>query len=302
MDKKERAKRESESFRPLPPPGFEYIRGAQAQAAISWLNGARLPRRLTAVGLAGSGFPAYARVDYPVIEEILDPSEIDAHFCMHHTGDYARLMADPHEKDIGRLLIGATNAPFPFRRVRLHEMAERLGIPYSANFYMDLASRGFTLHNRQWLFPLGIFDTWGMPRQTIRQLVKLLGPFVEDQLCFFNWCDEAAIGLPLFVPDNGFVVFRASLDDLMTTVNVEDSNLAVRAPDLWWPPDHKWVVSSDFEHCNFTVVGGPKRLISKILADRFLDAIEVKPEQELHTAYDASTAVSLRERERLRRE
>ena len=47
-------------------------------------------------------------------------------------------------------------------------------------------------------------------------------------------------------------------------------------PEFWWPADHQWCVSSDYD-LTFTTVGGSIQLIAALLESDVLECIEVGP-------------------------
>lgn len=51
-------------------------------------------------------------------------------------------------------------------------------------------------------------------------------------------------------------------------------------PEYWWPADHSWCVCSDYD-LTFTIVAGSQELVSRVLNDITLEALQVTPQTRI---------------------
>ena len=51
-------------------------------------------------------------------------------------------------------------------------------------------------------------------------------------------------------------------------------------PEYWWPADHSWCVCSDYD-LTFTIVAGSNELVSRVLNDATLEALQVTPQTRI---------------------
>ena len=75
--------------------------------------------------------------------------------------------------------------------------------------------------------------------------------------------------VPLIGTDTA-LLYRGELADV-PRLNIDDS-----PPEYWWPESKNWCVCSDYD-LPFTVVGGPKNLIDRVLSSDLLEAVAVTP-------------------------
>jgi hypothetical protein len=82
--------------------------------------------------------------------------------------------------------------------------------------------------------------------------------------CFFRLPE-----MPFILTDQT-LLFQGAVDEV-TSIPAEGP---YRFPEYWWSTTHQWCVCSDYD-LFFTIVGGHRRLISKILNSSLLESIEI---------------------------
>ena len=94
----------------------------------------------------------------------------------------------------------------------------------------------------------------------------------------FPFCERLRkTKIPFFVSEIAFIAtdkpihFCGILDELSTFLTNGKHQFI---PEYWWPADHSWCVCSDYDLA-FTIVAGSKELVSAVLNDATLEAIEV---------------------------
>lgn len=97
----------------------------------------------------------------------------------------------------------------------------------------------------------------------------------------------AAAGGPFFWwPDVEMVLFATSVGELSDPGWVEDVGFGVEvaseglSPQLLWPRDRAWVLTSDIDR-DSTIVAGSRALVDAVLADDRLEAYEVHEDSDL---------------------
>jgi hypothetical protein len=101
--------------------------------------------------------------------------------------------------------------------------------------------------------------------EELSEFVSILGPFTNSQDCFFRFSEIA------FIATDKPILFAGALNELPAFLAERKDQFT---PEYWWPSDHSWCLCSDFD-LDFTFVGGSKNLISSVLKNTTLEALEV---------------------------
>jgi hypothetical protein len=150
-------------------------------------------------------------------------------------------------------------------RVRWQHVAEVLGMPFVAGLSHDW----FRTKLEAGCWPRYIFGpNEGMLDQ--RELLALCNVLAEGgtaKRCLFRLPEMPFIGTdhPL--------LYKGSLVDVL----LFPLEASWGSPEYWWPPNREWCVCSDYDLA-FTIVGGSKETIKRLLDDTVLESIEVRPD------------------------
>ena len=148
-------------------------------------------------------------------------------------------------------------------RVRWKEVASLLNVPFAP----EICHAWYRRRLDEGCWPRLLYGpTDGvLDLQERSALVSILKQFVGSGGCFYRFPEIPAIGTdkPL--------LFHGKLDELEELM---ESGPNQYGPEYWWPSDQSWCVCSDFD-LMFTVVGGPRELVSRLLKDDVLECIEV---------------------------
>lgn len=247
-----------------------------------WIGPERnLDHPFTPAGMIGTRFPAYCKIYHPAVEDLSDAAIIADHWRNFHP---PRGHVDfTWSSQMRRLLCGATEASFPWRRVSNRELAERLGVPLTPDFNVESADlpKRYKVNGELFSVPPSIATGERLPLDLAARLVEDLEPFTGEQSCYFYW--------DLFppYPANGDmtqrVVHRGRLRDVLETMDLSKNlnDASNRVPDWWWPEDRSWLLDSKYDTFYdlpyLTLVGGPQALIDAIVGDSRLETVEVRP-------------------------
>ena len=236
------------------------------ESAFDWIRLGRNEKVSKDVGWAGNFvshlippvFEAYAKVFHHIdayyenIDKPLTPIEIDI------------LKIPPCEQL--KSLVEGRRAKGQGSRIRWREVAEVLGVPFapeiSQEWYRERLAEG--CWPRFFCGP----DEGLLGAEECTELVSVLQPFADSSGCFFRFAEMPFIGTdkPL--------LFHGALDQLGEFIK---SGAYQFSPEYWWPPSRNWCVCSDYD-LMFTVVGGPRKLISALLTSNVLECLAVKPQ------------------------
>ncbi len=103
------------------------------------------------------------------------------------------------------------------------------------------------------------------------EVLSILGCFTGSKDCFFRFGEIPAIGT------DKPILFRGLLNELATFLNDRKDQFT---PEYWWPTDHNWCLCTDYD-LTFTIVGGSRKLITTILKNVSLEALEVTPQTRI---------------------
>jgi len=81
-----------------------------------------------------------------------------------------------------------------------------------------------------------------------------------------------------------YFLFRGPM--VASSMNIGTSEFPlVHSPNIWWPDDRAWCVSSEIDAYS-TNVGGSRALIEELLAAPGLDTVEITPDQGMGPPYE----------------
>jgi hypothetical protein len=116
---------------------------------------------------------------------------------------------------------------------------------------------------------------WGsLPYRERETLVDVLGAWTApNETCFFCvWAgyasfEAAATVDTLHLPGREYLLYTGTIDIALARLDDTD-----QSPNLWWPEDRAWFVTSEIDYA-WTYVGGPTMLIESVLATAGLEAL-----------------------------
>ncbi len=200
-------------------------------------------------------FEAYAKVlhgiesCYENIDNPLTPNEIS-------------ILEIPACEEL-RSLVESRRAQARGSRIKWKELAEVLNVPFTHEICHEWYRK--KLDEGCWpRFLYGPADGL-LNSEECRALISILQPFSGDGQCFFRFAEMPFIGT------DKTLLFQGALDKLESFLK---SGAYQFTPEYWWPPNRSWCVCSDYD-LMFTVVGGPRKLISALLSSDVLECLEV---------------------------
>jgi hypothetical protein len=117
------------------------------------------------------------------------------------------------------------------------------------------------------------------PIEIVRALASVLRPRTATPgRCWFAvWEGFGDVMAPsdiprLELPGRRYYLTRGRVDDATRSFSGRDSPGPYRPPNLWWPDDRSWFVSTEVDFC-WTYVGGTTPSIDAVLADPALEAL-----------------------------
>jgi hypothetical protein len=150
-------------------------------------------------------------------------------------------------------------------RVRWRELAHLYGVPFQAEICHE-CFRASMDEPGCWPRFLGGPDDGNLNVEELSAVLSVLRPFAKNQDSFFRFSEIA------FIATDKPIHFCGTLDELSTFLTEYQIT-----PEYWWPADHSWCVCSDYDLA-FTIVAGSKELVSDVLNDATLEAIQVSPQ------------------------
>ena len=155
-------------------------------------------------------------------------------------------------------------------RIRWRELANLFGAPFGAEICHEWF--GASAEGRDcWTRFLGGPGEGNLNADELSAVLSALQKYAWNQDCFFRFAE-----LP-FVTTDKPILFRGGLQELRTFL---DDGKYRFTPEYWWPVDHSWCVCSDYD-LMFTIVAGSKELISGVLNNATLEAIQVTPQTRI---------------------
>jgi hypothetical protein len=155
-------------------------------------------------------------------------------------------------------------------RIRWGELAQLFEVPFEAEICHEWF-RAVMEESACW--PRFLFgpDEGRLKGNELSEMVSLLDAFTGGQDCFFRLAE-----MPFITTDEP-ILFRGVPGELRTFLSDGKYQFT---PEYWWPADHSWCVCSDYD-LMFTIVAGSKELVSVVLNDATLEAIQVTPQTRI---------------------
>ena len=155
-------------------------------------------------------------------------------------------------------------------RIRWKALAQLLDVPFEPEICHEwfLASMEESIC---WPRFLSGPDDGNLNAEEFPEVLSILRAFSGSQDCLFRF-SEWGIG-----KTNRPVTLRGALDELPTFLAEKYYQFT---PEYWWPTDRSWCLCSEYD-LKFTVVGGSRDLISAVLNNATLEALEVTPQTRI---------------------
>ena len=152
-------------------------------------------------------------------------------------------------------------------RIRWKKLADLLSVPFQAEICHEWFRTTMEKPECWPRFLVGPSEGF-LSAEELSEVVSVLDYYTNRQDCFFRFSEIAFIGT------EKQILFSGALDELSQFLADGRYQLT---PEYWWPSDHSWCLCSDYD-LDFTFVGGPNELISKLLNSATLEVFEVTPE------------------------
>ncbi len=158
----------------------------------------------------------------------------------------------------------------PDHRSRWSEMAALLGAPYQAQttfrWFLNRLEQGC------WARYLNGPADGALEDYECEALVNVLKRHTGGQECFFRFSEIAFVTTPEFP-----LLYRGSLDELVGFLQAGEFRVT---PEYWWPLDHRWCVSCDYD-LTFTFVAGSPQLAQDLVSDKILECLSATPDTRI---------------------
>jgi len=150
-------------------------------------------------------------------------------------------------------------------RVRWREVADLLGLP----FIPSLSDDWFRARLEPGCWSRYIYGPGEgtLEPDEYAEIASVLSDEKQLQDCFYRLAEVPYVGT------GQALLFHGALEEV-TAIPVQGT---WNSPEYWWSSTHEWCVCSDYD-LSFTIVGGPRRVISRILSSKLIEAIEVLPD------------------------
>jgi hypothetical protein len=247
------------------------MRSCSDQAAFEWIRSGR--EQLLASDnpnwkgnfvshLLPKSFEAYAKLlhsieaNYENIDNPLSESEI------------AILKVRPCKKL--RLFVESLREERRGPRVRWRTLAQLFGVPFEP----EICHEWFRASMEEpGCWPRFLFgpDEGNLDAEELSEMISVLRAFADSQDCFFRFAE-----IPFIATDKP-ILFRGVLDQLGTLLTDGKYQFT---PEYWWPVDRGWCLCTDYD-LTFSVVGGSRELVSALLRNATLEALEVTPKTRI---------------------
>jgi hypothetical protein len=156
-------------------------------------------------------------------------------------------------------------------RIRWSTLAHLMGVPFAP----EICHEWFQASMEPGCWPRCLFGPadGNLCAEELSEVLSLLAPFTGKQDCYFRFFQYSHSFLVKGEP----IFFCGHLDELSTFLT---DGKYQNTPEYWWPADHSWCLCSEYD-LMFTLVGGSKELISAVLKDTTLEALEVTPQTRI---------------------
>lgn len=167
-----------------------------------------------------------------------------------------------------RALVERTRETSQGSRIRWARIAELLEVPVKPEICLQWFAT--KLEAGCWpRFLRGPADG-SLEGEEIAELVSILLPLTRtDHECFFRFPEVPFIGTEKPIQ------FQGALSEVGAFLGPYQFTF-----EYWWPADRQWCVCSDYDLA-FTIVGGSKDLISRLLTNEALETLEVTPQTRI---------------------
>ena len=155
-------------------------------------------------------------------------------------------------------------------RIRWETLAHLFGIPFKSEICLEWFRVSM---EEQGCWPRFLFgpEEGSLNGKELAELISVLRVFTGSQDCFFRFAE-----IP-FIATEKPILFRGVLDELPAFLADGEYQLT---PEYLWPADQSWCVCTDYD-LRFTIVAGSKELVSVVLNDAALEALEVTPQTRI---------------------
>ena len=155
-------------------------------------------------------------------------------------------------------------------RIRWKTLAELLDVPFESEICHEWfrASLSDPVCWPRFLYGP---DEGNLHFEELSEVLSLLRPFAREQECFLRFAS-----IPFLGTDKS-ILFAGALDEVRDFLK---ENKYQFSPEYFWPADRNWCVCSDYD-LTFTVVGGPEQLISAVLRNDTLEALQVNQQTRI---------------------
>jgi hypothetical protein len=155
-------------------------------------------------------------------------------------------------------------------RIRWKTLAQMLGAPFGS----EICHEWFRASMKEpWCWPRFLYGPGEgyLNTEEFSEVFSVLRAFTGSQDCFFRFAEVPFIGT------DKPILFCGILDELGSFLANGKYQFT---PEYWWPANRSWCLCSDYD-LQFTIVGGSKDLISLLLKNAILEALEVTPQTRI---------------------
>lgn len=226
-------------------------------------------------------FPAYAKIFHPMYEDLeLKGTSV----TWDEENKLLRQLQAPPGNPVSKIFYEALSnstlvmrsgpCPKSGRRIRWQELAHQFGL----QFHAEINDTSFTR-----IFPKSSWPRYligpaegDLAIESCANLATILERYTQSQTCYFYYLIYATkdCGNPL--------LFQGHLGNVFEALKYEKVR---SSPSWWWPSDHSWCVSTDWD-LTFTLVGGPESLIAELIANPELECLQVTSESRVDSKGD----------------
>jgi hypothetical protein len=165
---------------------------------------------------------------------------------------------DPHER-------------FPIElgeRIRLKDLAKKYNLRYTKEISSYSIIRLFGSNPRYLIGGAhGEIDD-----ETVKEIISVLQPFTQTSNCYFHY---EMLKVPKY--------YKAQLyyGKLTDVIDLSHDDEVQGSPSCWWEENKSWCLYTEYD-LDFSIFGGSKEMVDALLANNFLECIEV----DWHTRVD----------------
>lgn len=100
----------------------------------------------------------------------------------------------------------------------------------------------------------------------------------------FGGIDDGGIPERVELPQRNYLLYGGTIERALVSPMPFD-----QSPNLWWPDDHAWFVTSEIDFA-WTFVGGTADLVGRLLADSRLEVLSIASTAKVHSDADGLNA------------